>query len=145
MPDEVALLVHDADAAGADARAVVLRPTRQPLTADADHAAIGLVETGEHGQQRRLARPRRPRDGNHLAPVDVERDALQRERLVVAGVVEAIQRAALEHRAHRWPLCTCWPRVHRSELVMIRQGSTLSAPLGPLNVTTASCPWRKNR
>ena len=52
--------------------------------------------------------------------LDGQRHALQRERLVVAGVEEAVQAVRLQHRAHR---------VNRSELVTFRHGSTLSDPL----------------
>ena len=54
-------------------------------------AAVGVVEAGEAGEQRRLPRSRRPDHGDDLAAVDPQRHAAQGERLVVAGVEEAVE------------------------------------------------------
>ena len=84
--------------------ALLLGAAREALAVDADHAAVGLVEAGEAGQQRRLARARRAGDGDDLAGVDGERHALQGERLVVAGVEEAVQALGLQQaRSSRVP------------------------------------------
>ena len=135
MPDEVGLLVDHAELAGAQGGALLLGAARQALAVDADHAAVGLVEPRQARQQGRLARAGGPRDRHDLAGRDRQRDALERQRLVVARVVEAIQAVGLEQRAHR---------VYRSESVTIFHGSTLSAPLGPESVSTTRCPlWKK--
>ena len=98
MADQVALLEQHPDAAApAGAARSLLGAARQPLAVDAHHAAVGLVEAGQAGQQRRLARAGRPGDRDDLAALDGERHALQRERLVVAGVEEPVQAARLEH------------------------------------------------
>src|SRR4029453_6765980 len=47
----------------------------------------GPVQGAHHVEQRRLARPRRPHDRHHLAPVDVQFDAA--ERGDAAGMVAA--------------------------------------------------------
>ena len=114
------------------------RDSRSPATCD--RAAVGLVEAGQAGQQRRLARARRAGHGDDLAAARrVERDALQRERLVVAGVEEAVQAAR--------PRATAVIADHRTESVTIRHGSTLSAPFGPDSVSTdlaARCGRRRS-
>ena len=110
---------------------LLLRAPRQPLAVDAHHAAVRLVEAGQTGQQRRLAGPGGPGDGDHLALLDGERDALQGERLVVAGVEEPVQALCLEQRGHR---------DHVTESVTIFHGSTLSAPFGPESVRITSLP-----
>ena len=70
------------------------RESRSPATLHGP--AVRLVEAGQAGEQRRLARAGRPGDGDDLSALDGERDAPQRERLVVAGVEEAIQAARLQ-------------------------------------------------
>src|SRR3954463_13427770 len=101
MRHQVRLLVEHADQPPAQARALLLGAARKALAVDADRAPIGLVEAREQVQQRRLARPRRASDSDELARADLERDALQSERLVVAGVKEAIQALGVDERAHR--------------------------------------------
>ena len=84
-----------------------------------------------------MPEPDGPGDGDDLAGARrVERHAAQGERLVVAGVEEAVEALRLEHRASS-------PSTAR-ESVTMRHGSTLSAPLGPLSVRTTSRPlWKK--
>ena len=67
-------------------------PVRRDIgcTADADGAAVGLVEPGQAGQQGGLARSRRAGHGDDLAAPDGERDTAEGQRLVVAGVEEAV-------------------------------------------------------
>src|SRR3954454_13403757 len=133
MVDQVGVLVEQADRPGAYPRPLHLRTAGEALTGDPHLPAVGLVEPGEAVQQRRLARTRGPGDGHQLAALDVQRDATQRERLVVTGVVEAVEPVGLQDHT-----------VHRSESVTARQGSTLSAPFGPLSVRIAYFPPRVN-
>src|SRR4029079_15455639 len=86
------------------------------------------------GQERGLARAGRAGDRDQLARLETERDAPQGERLVIARVEEPVQAACAEHRGHA---------DHRTESVTILHGSTLSAPLGPESVSTASLPCLK--
>jgi hypothetical protein len=117
------------------AGALLLGAAREALAPDADDPAVGLVEPREAVQERRLAGARGSGDGDDLAFADRERDTSQRERLVVAGVEEAVEALGLEGSAHHR---------HRRESVTIRHGSTLSAPFGPLSVSTTSRPLWKN-
>ena len=63
-----------------------------------------------------------------------DRDAAQRERLLVSRVVEAVEVARVEDAHHR----------QRNDVVTVRQGSTLSEPCGACSVTTASRPAFQN-
>ena len=127
--------LEDADLVRANAGALLLAAPRKPLAGDPHDAAVGLVEAGEAGEKGRLPRPGGPGHGDDLPGGDAQLHPPQRERLVVPGVVEAIEALNLQRRAHR---------DHRRELVTIRHGSTLSAPLGPESVRTARRPRWKN-
>ena len=97
MVEQVVGLHQHADMASAQTSPCCFGPPRQALSHDVHMTAIGLVQTGEAGEERRLATPGRADQGDHLAGVELHIDASQRRRLIVAHVEEPIQLVAAEH------------------------------------------------
>src|SRR6266446_4020586 len=128
---QVRALEQRADVTGAQRRALALGAVADPGLPNVDAAAVGLVQAGQAGQQRRLARAGRPGHGDYLARRHDEGDAAQGQGLLVTDPVETVELAGPQH-GHR---------SHRNELVTVRHGSTLSAPAGPPRSTTASVPF----
>ena len=71
------------------------------------------VEAADEVHQRRLARPRRPHDGDVLVAADVQRDAAQRVHRLAAQVVGLDDVAEREGRC-RWPAGRLASASHRS-------------------------------
>src|SRR6266513_2627721 len=135
MGDEIDALEHEADAARAYRIAPGLGPTADALASDVHATPVGLVESGQAGEQRRLSRSGRSHDRDHLARFDGQRHASQREDLLVTGVEEAIEIGGVERRNggggnHR----------QLNASVMRRHTSTLSEPAGAASVMIASLP-----
>jgi hypothetical protein len=74
---EMERLEHDADLGAAHERQLVLAEPHEVVAGDAHDAVRRPLEPGEHHQERRLARSRRPDHGHGLAARDVEPDAAQ--------------------------------------------------------------------
>ena len=66
-------------------RALVRRHPEQVLAVDLDAARLGRLEAGDRAQQRGLAAARRAEQGEELVVGDVERDAVQGDRVAVDG------------------------------------------------------------
>ena len=111
------------------ARSSGRRDIRSP--AIAHHAAVGLVEPGQAGEQRRLARPDGPVTATISPALDAQRHAAQRERLVVARVEEAVEARGLEDRASSRPPQRVGDDPPRVDVV---------GTLRRLRVSTASAP-----
>src|SRR4051812_37995615 len=140
MTEEVARLPHDADPP-AQHRAPRLRPVAHPHARQPDVAAVRLVETGHQGDERRLARARRAGDHDQLAGLDGQGDAAQCERLLLAGAVEPVQVTHHECGSGR---SAVHGHCQANERLICAHGSTLSAPCGPLRVSSTSVPARQN-
>ena len=97
--EEVPLLEHEPDAAAhARDRAVVVgRPRRERVVAHAHRARVGGLETVEAAQQRRLADARGTHDGDGLARVDAQRDAVEQR----ARAQPLRESDGFDHRARR--------------------------------------------
>ena len=104
----------------------LLAAARQPLAGDAHVPPSGSSRPARQASSVDLPEPDGPVTATSSPALDGERDALQRQRLVVARVEEAVQAARRQRGAHG---------DHRSESVTIRHGSTLSAPFGPDSVS----------
>ena len=133
VADQVAALEQETDVAGAERGPAPLAAAGETLVRHPDRAAVRLVEAAEAGDERRLAGTRGARDGDELAPIQVQRDVPKSLDLLVAGVEEPVETAGPQ-RPHR----------HPKESVTVFQGSTLSAPAGAETVTMASTPPRQN-
>src|SRR5258705_5400129 len=119
----------------------VLGPVTQSLSVGAYDAAIGIVDASQT-----LARSRRARHDHQLTGRNGDGNTLQRQCLRVARPEEAIERGRLHRRA-----AVAWPGCERgghgdqaNESVILRHGSTLSAPTGPASVSVTVWPLRKN-
>ena len=135
VADEVRLLVENADPAGAQPRALLLGPARERAPSIRTMPPSGSSSPARHASSVDLPEPGRAGDGHHLAGLDRERDTLERERLVVSRMVEAEESVGDERGGHH---------VHVTESLIVRHGSTLSAPFGPDSVSTTSLPpWKK--
>src|SRR6185503_12468790 len=78
------LLEDDADAGAKRTLAL-----RRVVSEDADLAGVRRAVALEDLDERRLAGPVRPEDGEHLAAADVEVDAVERLRDAVVGLAQA--------------------------------------------------------
>src|SRR5438876_657372 len=67
------------------------------LAQDQHRAAIGLVDSGKTGKQRRLAAARRASQGCEFPGIKRDADPAQRYDLVVAGMKEAVELGCLQH------------------------------------------------
>ena len=74
---QLEVLEHEADLGTAHPRTAVLAKTRDRLAVEFHRAAAGDIEPGEQRQQGALARARGPDHCHHLAPGDVEADAVE--------------------------------------------------------------------
>ena len=112
---------------------------RQTFAGDAHGAAVGLVETSEAIEEGRLAAPRWPDDRNHLAAGDDDRHASQRDDLVVARVVEAIELACLENGHSDLVRCgVVLTKTSLVSIVLVRSCIRRVDSLGsPMSMTTA--------
>src|SRR5215472_3277216 len=108
-------------------------PPGDAMPGDEYVAAIWLVQAGQAGEQGGLAAARRPDHGYHLAAVHRDRDAAQREGLVVAGMEEAVELVGAQQR------CRARGHAHRKLSETMRQGSTLSEPTALDRLSNA--PW----
>ena len=111
-----------------------LRLAGHPLTADGDPPAIRVIKPGEAIDKGRLAASGWADERHCLACGDRERNPAQRERFVVAYVVETIEIVGLERLRHP-------SQVKLREIC--RQTSTLSDPAGAESERTASFPSLK--
>ena len=84
---QIEALEHEADGLVPDARELVGRQRRDIAAVHQDTAARRPIQAPEDVHERRLARTRRPDDGDELAGVDAERDAAQRVHEMIADVV----------------------------------------------------------
>src|SRR5439155_26749542 len=113
---------------------LALRLAGHPLTADSHPAAIRVIEPGEAIDKGRLAASGWAGERHCLACGDRERNPAQRERFVVAYVVETIEIVGLERLRHP---------THVKLREICRQTSTLSDPAGAESERTASFPFLK--
>ena len=79
LVDEVEALEHEADVALAELGAVLLLEVAHLLPQQLVAAFRGVVQEAEDVEQGGFAAARRPHDGDKLAVVDFERNAVQRE------------------------------------------------------------------
>ena len=140
-------MLQNPDPARSELRALSFGSPRDACPRHRDGSAIGLVEPGQAGDQRRLPAARRADDGEDLACGNRQRHPSQRERLVVAHVVEAIEIVRFQDRAGL--TSRRGARRHDQAVlrlcVTIRQGSTLSAPTGDSSVSVVRVPaWKSS-
>ena len=108
------------------------RDTRSPATSTTPPS--GSSSPAMHASSVDFPEPDGPMTATSSPGSAVSGDSAQRERLLVARVVEAVEVAGVEDARHR----------HRNDVVTVRQGSTLSDPCGACNVTTARRPAFQN-
>lgn len=143
MGDKVAGLRQDTDTAGARPGPLGLGAMADPLPADVDVASGRLVQPGQARQQGGLARPGGSDDGDGLTALDVEGHPAQGEGLLLSGAEEPVELPGVEggrSAGSRPCLGGGGHHCHRSESLTMRQGSTLSAPVGPVRVRTTCRP-----
>ena len=110
------------------------RLPRDAHARDVHDAAVRIVEACDAREQRGLARAGGPDDGDELAGRGGQGDPAQREGLLVACVVEAVELVRVEDEHQR----------QRNDSVTVRQGSTLSEPWGACSVIAARRPPFQN-
>src|SRR6476660_4900650 len=136
MIEQIAALQENADVACPQSCLRHLGSSRDPLAHDLDGAAIGIIQSGETGQQRGLATAGGSFQNAELAGGERESDPTESDDLLGANVIEAIDLGRLENLAHDFQ----W-----NELDIIRHWSTLSAPAGAARSRVTSLPFRKMR
>jgi hypothetical protein len=95
-------LEDEADARAAHAALAVARERTDPLVAEPDLTAIGVLEETEHVEERRLARPRRPRDDGELAGFHVQIDPAQdRDGSAIGTGIGLDEPAGAQHQLPR--------------------------------------------
>ena len=108
------------------------------LTGDPDGAAVGFVDAGQAGQQRRLARAGRADQATNSPGSDVQGDPPQGQGLLLPGPEEPVEGFAPCSAGALGGVID-----HRKESVTMRHGSTLSPPTGAPTVMTTSVPALK--
>jgi hypothetical protein len=78
-------LEHEADAAAAQERELVLVEVRELLPRQQNAAGSGSVEPREEPEQRRLPAARRADDGHQLAVLDLEVDRVEDDEVAPSG------------------------------------------------------------
>ena len=101
--EQVEVLEDVADRAATQPRPIVVRHARQRGPADHHLATAGLLQTAGDRQQRALARPARPHDGDQLPDADRQVDVAKRVHLAGAGSVHPRDLPKLQRGGHVGP------------------------------------------